>query len=227
MEILLNRIACAFMFVLMGLFAAIGLIIFPLFMLMRLFGFIPKTDRDMIEEVERVYKAFEESDIQFLEDYAQSHPNFPHGTDDWLKQHWLTNAIDVGSVGSVQWVLDQGVEVNYHDADGTSPLTSAIQREHDSKYREWEPSDAAEIIDMLMAKGADINAGNSLEITALHNAAAWGSVEMVQHLLDRGADPDAMDCEYLPGNPLSYVNKRKHPEVAALLERYMGTNQKA
>ena len=225
-DFLTRAIASAVFYSLMGIFVVIGWALIQFYSLIQLFGYGPEPpDPAMVDEVERIYRALEESDIKFLEDYAKLHPNFPHSTDDWLERHWLTNAIDCGSVASIRWILDQGVDANYNDDEGFSPLKSVLQREYDSKNREWGQSDAVEIIDMLLAAGADINAKGTLDVTALHNAAAWGSAKMVRHLLDRGANPDAMDRDFVPGNPLSYVNKRKHPEIAALLESHMGVNQ--
>lgn len=45
------------------------------------------------------------------------------------------------------------------------------------------------IIDTTIALGADVNAQNKMGYTALMFAAAYNSPEMVQHLLDVGADP--------------------------------------
>lgn len=46
-----------------------------------------------------------------------------------------------------------------------------------------------DIIDTTIALGADLNAQNKMGYTALMFAAAYNSPEMVQHLLDVGADP--------------------------------------
>lgn len=227
-EFLSAAIASALFFGLMGLFVVISLALAPFVMLVQwLFGLGPKLpDPEVSDEVIRVYRALEESDIQFLEDYAQSHPNFPHGTDGWLERHWLTNAISQGSLDSVQWFLDQGADVNYQDDEGFSPLKSALQREGDDAIRGLDPSPAIPIITLLLDAGADINARGSLDGTPLHTAAGFGvSLELMQFLLDRGANPLAQDSDYGFNTPLGYVNKRKQPELAALLEKHMAAAQ--
>ena len=46
-----------------------------------------------------------------------------------------------------------------------------------------------DVIDTLLELGADINASNKLGITPLMFAAAYNTPDMVQYILDQGADP--------------------------------------
>ena len=46
-----------------------------------------------------------------------------------------------------------------------------------------------ELVKMLIARGADVNAQNNWKDTALHRDAEQGFTEMVQLLIDSGADP--------------------------------------
>jgi cytohesin len=57
-----------------------------------------------------------------------------------------------------------------------------------------------------------------VEGTALHEAAAWGRLEIAQLLLDAGADPNA----YKEGGyrPLHYAAYNEHPDVVKLLLEY-------
>ncbi len=208
----------------LGVVLIVSLALTPFYMLFQwLFGFGPKLpDPKVVEEVERVYRALEEGDLPFLKDFAKSNADFPHGKDGFLQQQWLTNAIDHGSLDSVQWFLDQGVDVNYQEGDGSSPLKSAIQRDCVDAVTGLDPSLAIPIITLLLDAGANINARGTLDVTPLHTAAGFGvSLELMQFLLDRGANPLAQDSDHGFDTPLGYVNKRKQSDIAALLKKHM------
>ena len=55
---------------------------------------------------------------------------------------------------------------------------------------------------LLIERGANVNARVTLDVTPLHVAAAHGSAELIQLLLDHGADPLAWDSEYTPDQPI-------------------------
>jgi ankyrin repeat protein len=50
-----------------------------------------------------------------------------------------------------------------------------------------------EIVELLIAKGADVNAKSEYETTPLHPAAYMGQKEIVELLIAKGADVNAMD----------------------------------
>src|SRR5688572_405044 len=68
-------------------------------------------------------------------------------------------------------------------------------------------------------KGADVNAGNRYQATALFFAADRGHVEVITLLLDRGANVNAMDTFY-KFRPLMMAAMNGHAAAAkALLDR--------
>ena len=73
-----------------------------------------------------------------------------------------------------------------------------------------------EVARLLISKGARVNATQAEGITALHEAASSGDVEIVRMLLDAGADPLARSSF---GTPLDLALKNRHEETAALLRR--------
>jgi ankyrin repeat protein len=91
----------------------------------------------------------------------------------------LVKAASDGNLGLIQTLLTKGVVL---DAEhGCRALEGAAGEGH------------PEIVKFLLEKGADINAGNEYDRTALMSAAIRGQVEIVRLLLDRGADVNAKD----------------------------------
>jgi len=165
------------------------------------------------------WEAFQEGDIDELERLAVGN-TFPHGVDGWLGRRWLTNAIDAANAYSVEWVLSKGVDCNYVDDEGFSALKSALQVERGCKRSPNAPSGAEltiSLIDLLLGAGADVNARITLGYTALHAAASWSSVKVVQHLLARGADPSAIAYDYESIAPADLAKFHKRWEVHSVL----------
>ena len=178
---------------------------------------------DTPPDFDTIFQAMCDGDIATLE-AATGQGGFPHGVDGWLGRYWLTNAIDSACLAAVEWVLSKGVEVNYNDDEGFSPLKSALQVEVDCHLRYPEMTDPADraaltisMIDALCAAGANVNFKMTIDNTALHTAATWSSVAVVRHLLKLGADPNAYDAEYTPRLPEYYAKFHKRWDVHEVL----------
>ena len=123
--------------------------------------------------------------------------------------------------------MDQGAEVDFRDEEGRCPLDSAIQREGDYELRrkadpDLSPdSETLEILTLLFDAGADLNLPNVLMSTPLHFAAYHGSADVVQLLLDHGANPLAYDSDYVPETPIHVAQARKRHDIAALLKAHV------
>lgn len=85
-------------------------------------------------------------------------------------------AVKKGHADIVQYLIDNGADVNKGNAWDNTPL-------HYAAYRGY-----TEIVKMLLAYGADVNAKNDDGETPLHYAAEKGKTEIVKILLDNGAD---------------------------------------
>ncbi|MDP6417820.1 MAG: ankyrin repeat domain-containing protein, partial [Gammaproteobacteria bacterium] len=72
-----------------------------------------------------------------------------------------------------------------------------------------------EIVELLIAGGADVNAKGYRERTALHEAAANGKNEIVELLIAKGADVNAKDED--GWTPLHHPARYGKKEVAKLL----------
>jgi ankyrin repeat protein len=73
-----------------------------------------------------------------------------------------------------------------------------------------------EVAKVLLSKGAQVNATQAEGITALHEAASSGDLEIVRMLLAAGADPLAKSSV---GTPIDVAVKNHHEEAAKLLRR--------
>jgi ankyrin repeat protein len=94
----------------------------------------------------------------------------------------LFEASVLGRVDRIQEILKNSpARVTEHAPDGFTPVALAA----------FFGQPAA--VTALIAAGADVNAAarNPLKVAALHAAVAGGQIEVVQHVLEAGADPNA------------------------------------
>lgn len=186
------------------------------------------TSDPAIEFFEDAWTAMVEGDLEQLEDLARRSP-FPKGTDAWLGRHWLTSAVHCANPLSLAWVLGQQPEINYVDDEGFTALMSALQVERDCMMTHRNPPKSSEeaaaltiqLIDLLLAAGADINLRTRTDETALHCAASWSSPTVIRHLLSQGANPCVYDSDFTPCSPADNANFAKRWDVAALLREAM------
>ena len=118
-------------------------------------------------------------DIEKLEEASSIIDDFPNGKDDFADRYWIINAIDCGSFESVKWILEKGVDLDFRDDEGCTPLLSAIDRALPHKY---------EILKALIDHGAPLNKKGWNDWTPLHQAAAREDIEALKILIDAGAD---------------------------------------
>uniref|UniRef100_A0A0G4F6C2 Uncharacterized protein n=1 Tax=Chromera velia CCMP2878 TaxID=1169474 RepID=A0A0G4F6C2_9ALVE len=120
-----------------------------------------------------------------------------------------------GCVDVLQLALDRGAEIDARNQNQRTPLLCALRFEDD---RVFENKATAEI---LLARGADINATDEWGRSLLHVAAEWGCVKVLQLALDRGADVSITSpsgtalhhavwrCRNAEGNPLDFDEQKK------------------
>jgi len=95
----------------------------------------------------------------------------------------LVDAVNAGDVKAVRALIDQRVEVNAAEPDGTTPLHHAVDR------------DLPEIVRMLVRAGANVKAANRYGATPLWLAALNGSAATIGILLEAGADANAANAD--------------------------------
>ena len=97
----------------------------------------------------------------------------------------------------IRVLLEAGADPHRTTDDGTTPLMAAAglgRSTYTPRERRGERSSGAEAaVKLLVEIGADINAVNEADFTALHGAALRGLNEVVEYLVDHGADIDARD----------------------------------
>ena len=120
-----------------------------------------------------------QGNIELLEEAEKVIESFPTGIDNYLQRHWITNAIDCGSLASVKWVLSRSVDLNFRDDEGYTPLLSALERERPEKH---------EILQLLIDSGAPLNKKGVNDWTPLHMAAVREDIEALKLLIKNGAD---------------------------------------
>jgi ankyrin repeat protein len=117
-----------------------------------------------------------------------------------------------GNIKRVKQHLVEGVDVNAKFKDGWTPLHMAAEEGH------------REIVDLLIAKGADINAtagaGAGVGWTPLHEAAEEGHKKVVGLLILKGADINVKNGD--GRTPLDLAIKHKNAEIADILRKHGG-----
>ncbi|WP_319803449.1 ankyrin repeat domain-containing protein [Wolbachia endosymbiont (group B) of Aporia crataegi] len=108
----------------------------------------------------------------------------------------------------VEKLLDRGTDINAKDNDGLTPLELAnnegrseivvflISYKNEYGYTLLHyaaKNNNSDLVDLLLTKGADINAKDNSGNTPLHLATLNGKLQVVKKLLEKGADINAKD----------------------------------
>jgi uncharacterized protein len=141
-------------------------------------------------------------------------------------------AAEVNNLEAIKSMVDAGGDPNIPTAHGTTPLMLAsgaatdVQRARSIEERGLAINTARYLVD----HGADVNAAGQFGWTALHSATYQGITDLMEFLLSKGADINAMDG--FRQTPLSIslsvltkeagahrlqIPRRYRPEVADLL----------
>ena len=115
-------------------------------------------------------------------------------------------AVKRGDIEKVQSILSEGADANSKDHAGWRPIHEAMR----------EGENALRIILLLVDHGADINAQSDSGNTALHDAAAYMSQEIIEYLIKSGADPSV---ENLDGkSPLDIAKMPQYARTKQILQ---------
>jgi ankyrin repeat protein len=132
----------------------------------------------------------------------------------------------------IKALLEAGGNQHLTTDDGTTPFMVAAglgRATYTPRTPRGERSPSAEqAVKVLLEAGADINAVNEADFTALHGAAYRGLNEVVQYLVEQGANINARDFRGRTPYRLAEGSKQSFqfqdwPETAELLKR-LGAN---
>jgi ankyrin repeat protein len=124
----------------------------------------------------------------------------------------LVDAVKSGDTAAVLALLQQKVNVNMAEPDGTTALHWAVERE------------ALDLVERLIKAGANVNAKNDYGATPMSEAALSGNVKTMEKLLDAGADAEAANSD--GQTALMIVARTSNVEAVRLLLRH-GANVNA
>ncbi len=102
-------------------------------------------------------------------------------------------------------LIEGGADVSRRTPYGTTPLDRAVV------------AGFKDIVELLIAKGADVNAKDNWDWTPLHSA-VYGHKEIVELLIAKGADVNAGDGA--GRTPLWYAEKEGYTEIVELLRKH-------
>jgi cytohesin len=122
----------------------------------------------------------------------------------------IHKAVEEGNIEAVKKFLAAGIDVNAKAfITGSTPLHIAATKE---------------VVELLIAKGADVNAKDKYDMTPLHPAAGRGHKEVVELLIAKGADVNARDED--GDTPLDWADRRNQTATTALLRKHGGKTKK-
>jgi ankyrin repeat protein len=134
-------------------------------------------------DVIKIHEAFERGDLEALRAELGDPPDFPNSPSPSLAVgDFLEYAIYHSPLPFIRTLLELGADPNYGDHAGFPSIIAALSSQRPEKY---------EIVEMMLAAGADIQQRGVNDYTPLHYAATVNDGEAVELLLRHGADPSA------------------------------------
>ena len=157
---------------------------------------------------------------------------------DYLGDTVLHKAIEKGLLENAILLIDKGVEVDACNNKGVTPLHLASKHGYYDPFRlllnsganvnpvtrhtEETPlmytasAGSIELCQMLLRRGADVNAVSNDKMTPLMLAADAGNVDVVQEILSKGVDPEL--SKYEPRESRGPATEFRHRPIQRLLD---------
>lgn len=165
---------------------------------------------------QRMNAAFIEGDLEALRREIGHLGNFPNTAPHLGIGMPLVYAIYHSPLVFVRELLEAGADPDGSDGDGFPPLTAALTCTVPSPGATTR-DDVEELIELLLASGADIGQRGMNDCTPLHFAATQGDLVLVELLLRHGADPNEITRIDDLETALELAERANHTHVADLL----------
>lgn len=164
----------------------------------------------MSEEL-RVHEAFKAGDLDAVK--AAMGSEFPNGEVPGSFSRCLEYAIYHSPLVFIQNLLALGADPNYESNEGYPSLLAALSTNREDKYQ---------LVEALLAAGADLNQRGINDWTALHYAAAQDDPRAIELLAAKGADLDARTRIDDSATPLEEAETLGKAEAVKALKRLSG-----
>lgn len=158
-----------------------------------------------------IHEATVAGDLDRLREAFGNPDDFPNSRDE-CGEPCLDHAIYHGPLSLVRALLELGADPNYADAGGFPSLFAAIDRAAPDRHQ---------VLELLLAAGADVQQRGFNDYTALHQAACRDDAAAVEILLRHGADPKARTRIDDYATPLEEAELFGHAVGAAALRRWL------
>jgi ankyrin repeat protein len=160
----------------------------------------------------------------------------------WLQEEGATpffRAAIAGDMTVLKLLMAHGADPSIRTSRGATPLMAAAGVGWtDGFSKEYSENETLDVMRMLIDMGADVNATDERQITALHGAAHKAATGAIKMLVENGARLDAKDngkvasfgntaagglspLDWAMGVPIGASSGIYHPEAVELLTKYM------
>jgi ankyrin repeat protein len=166
----------------------------------------------------RIDDAFRRGDLDALRAAVDDPALVPNGSMPIAIGSCLVYAIYHSPLAFIRTLLEIGADPNTPMDDGFPPLIAALSCTRDVPGGRMR-TDIAEIVQLLLAFGADANQRGINDYTPLHMAVAERNLLALQQLLEHGADPELRtridECQ----TPFEMAEAAGLADASALLAR--------
>ena len=181
---------------------------------------------------EAFQKAVYEEDLQKTAEIVEQHPEFAMDPDYFWGEGILLFAAKAHHLPMIELLTSYGATVPsllkwaqfyyFERLDGAATMmkkgmsANTMSWHHVTLLHDMAQKGALEKAKLLIQYGADINAiDEEYQSTPLGMAASWGHTEMVNYLLEQGADPNKSGASW--STPIAWAGKKGHAEVERVL----------